>query len=218
MNYVTTILKVLGMKRKKEKFLLKHPWLIYSIKNFGPSEFVKDQIYKILTIPRIAMIESKENIKPTEDNRGFFYNGHGDEKEVYRSRGFIFGLKNPFCDLSELETWNFDPYIFWACSSSVWLKKGKKRNWLGFKNYIGYDCRNKNERKWWKKHLKSVLGAVFSVGEGAREQSKILETTKKGYDEARSLYQRKKLSYLSVLLSAALHDEIEMGEDFGKLK
>jgi hypothetical protein len=131
-------------------------------------------------------------------------------------RVYIFGLRNPLFNLSELETWNFNPYIFWACSSSAWLKKWEKKNWLGFKSYIGYDCRNKKERKWWKGNLKSVLRAVLSVSEGAQEQSKILETTKKGYDEARTLYQREKISYLSVLFSAALHDEIEMGEDFGK--
>ena len=209
------ILKKLEVKLKKEKFTLKHPWLIYSIKNFGPSEFVKNQIYKILTIPRIAIIENKENIKPTEDNRGFFYIGHGDEETVYRSRGFVFGLRNPLCDISELKTWNFNPYIFWACSSSVWLKKWERKNWLGFKNYIGYDCRNKNERRWWKKHLKSVLSVIFAVAEGKQEQSKIIEVTKKGYDEARTLYQKKKLSYLSVLFAAALHYEIKMGEDFG---
>jgi hypothetical protein len=218
MIYVRAILKVLKAKRKKEKFSLKHLWLIFYIKNFSPSEFVKDQIYKILTIPRIAIVENKENIKPTEDNRGFFYIGHGDEECVYRAKGFVFGLRNPLCNLSELETWNFHPYIFWACSSSIWLTKWEKKSWLGFKNYIGYDCRNKNERKWWKNHLKSVLYAVFSVGEGAREQSNILETTKKGYDRAKILYHRKKISYLSVLLSAALHDEIEMGKDFGKLE
>ena len=218
MIYVKAILKVLKKKRKKERFNIKHQWLIFCIKNYKPSDFVKYQIYKILSIPRKAIIESKVYIKPTKDKRGFFYVGHGDKECVYCARGFIFGVKNPFCDFSELETWNFNPYIFWACSSSVWLKKWKMKNWLGFKNYIGYDCRNKNERKWWKNHLKSVLNAVFSVGEGAQEQNNILETTKKGYDKARTLYQRKKISYLSVLLSAALHDEIEMGEDFGKLK
>jgi hypothetical protein len=218
MIYVRTILKVMKVKLKKEKLTLKQPWLIFCIKNFKPGEFVKDQIYKILTIPRIAIIENKEDINPTEEESGFFYNGHGDIECVYRSRGFIFGLRDPLCDLSELETWNFDPYVFWACFSSVWLRKWKMKNWLGFKSYIGYDCRNKNERKWWKKHLNSVLGAVFAVGEGQQEQGKVYETTKKGYDEARTLYQREKISYLSVVLAAALHDGIEMGEDFGQLK
>ena len=62
MKYVKSILEILVKKRKKDIFTLKHPWLIFYIKNFGPSEFVKKQIDKILIFPRKAIIESKENI------------------------------------------------------------------------------------------------------------------------------------------------------------
>jgi hypothetical protein len=207
---------MLGIRRKKENFLLSRPWSVYKIKNFGPSDFVNERINKLLPNPQIALLENSETIKSAESNRGFFYNGHGDETCVYRSLGFTFGMKNPLCDLAEMETWNFNPFIFWACSSANWLKKGKKKNWLGFKNYIGYDCRNKKERRWWQNHLHSVLGVVLAVGEGAQEQDKVFATTQKGYVEARTRYQKKKNSYLTVLFAAALHEEIRMGDDFGK--
>ena len=91
MKKVRSVLEKLGIKRKKEKFTLKHSWLIYSIKNFGPSEFIKDLICQILPTPQKAIIDSKENIKPTAHNRVFFYIGHGNEECVYGSRGFVFG-------------------------------------------------------------------------------------------------------------------------------
>jgi hypothetical protein len=186
-----------------KKLYLKSNLVFYFIKNDPVSEFVKSRILDVVQSSCIEFLENKEKTANLDHDSVFLYIGHGDEQCVFQSEGYCQGVRNAFCNSSSIGSYSSYQVIFWACFTSQWLERGQHPNWIGFKQMIGYDCRNGGERAWWRNYLNDMFRILFTIKSNRLDHKEILRYCKTSYEKIK---KDKSRSHLSRLLARGFYN------------
>lgn len=192
-------------------------WLVYTVDVDAAAEarFFLDALLSLRS-DSLLTVESANDAFASE-KAPFIYIGYGDDRGVYRSRGYDFGHLEHFCGRDSIGQFPHYPCIWFANSTAKWLGHKDHGGWFGFSGSIGVHMKTRAERRWWQRAIRRIWKALLLCGQEQVPTTFVEGEMRSLCNEIRTLWSRnqKKYSFLSVALMQSLARSARFGPNFG---